>query len=109
MAIYSPYNSAMKPQIDIHEARGVLGDRWGLGRPLSYAELARALAMAGSGGDTVRSWEDGSREITGPAAVAIGLMLDGGIPRTIEQIVRPGYPRPGERRVYEEPQPVAKK
>jgi DNA-binding transcriptional regulator YiaG len=42
---------------------------------LSQSELADALCMGNDGARRVRAWEKGEREITGPASVAIGLML----------------------------------
>jgi DNA-binding transcriptional regulator YiaG len=43
---------------------------------LSCAELAKALKLsAAKGKDTVREWENGRREISGPAQAAMELML----------------------------------
>jgi DNA-binding transcriptional regulator YiaG len=57
----------MRP-VEIRQAREALG--------LSQSGLAEALQMGERGADRVRDWENGKREITGPAAVAIRLMLD---------------------------------
>ena len=63
----------------IRTARAQLGDLWGLGRPLRAAELGRALRLTGANpGQTVLNWEAGRREISGPATVAIEMMLAGG-------------------------------
>lgn len=78
------------PVMDLATARHILGERWGLGRPLSYSETARALRLAGaSGGDTIRLWERDPSRMTGPASVAIAYMLlDGmGPPRPLSEIV----------------------
>lgn len=62
-------------------ARAKLGKMAGLDRPLSRSELGRALRLKGDKpGQSVRKWEDGSGEITGPASVAIELMLAGSAP-----------------------------
>jgi DNA-binding transcriptional regulator YiaG len=42
---------------------------------LSIDGLAELLKMGRRGGTTVREWERGVREITGPAQTAIELML----------------------------------
>ena len=44
---------------------------------LSQAGLAEALRLGANGGRTVRRWEAGEVEITGPASVAIELLLKG--------------------------------
>lgn len=47
---------------------------------LSTAKLARVLQL-GTGGDrTVRRWEAGHTQISGPAAVALRYMLQYGVP-----------------------------
>jgi len=52
---------------EIRAARKALG--------YSLMELAEALHMDKNGADRIREWEHGEREITGPASVAIRLML----------------------------------
>jgi DNA-binding transcriptional regulator YiaG len=42
---------------------------------LSQAELAETLRMGANGGRTVRRWELGEVAVTGPASVAIELLL----------------------------------
>ena len=57
----------MRPE-EVKAARLELG--------LTQAQLAAALGLnATYGKDTVRSWESGRRPISGPAQVAISLML----------------------------------
>lgn len=51
----------------VRDARMALG--------LSIDGLAELLKMGRRGGTTVREWERGVREITGPAQTAIELML----------------------------------
>ncbi len=41
----------------------------------TQSELAEALRMGANGGRTVRRWEAGEMPITGPAAVAIELLV----------------------------------
>lgn len=54
----------------IREALGVA-----LGRRISQADLAHLLKLAPANGkDVVRSWEDGKKEVSGPAAVALQLL-----------------------------------
>lgn len=66
---------------DIKNARRLLGDMWGVGRPLTLAELARALRLrGGKPGEAVRKWENGSTEISGPASACIDMMLKGAMP-----------------------------
>lgn len=77
--------------------RKKLGEMWGLERPLTRAELARALDMSPKwGGSHISKLEaEGPRQaqLTGPLKVAMYLMLDGGRPRTMDGVIKPGYPR----------------
>jgi hypothetical protein len=88
--------------LDIADSRDQLGRMWGLGRSLSRAELARALALSPvHGGSHVSKLElpkDNPRRatLTGPIAVAIRMMLNGAVPATADSIVKPGYPRGGK-------------
>jgi DNA-binding transcriptional regulator YiaG len=52
---------------ELREARKRLG--------LSQSGLAEALGLGPNGDRTIRRWESGRRPISGPAQVAIGLML----------------------------------
>ena len=72
--------SEMRPEA-VREARSRLGDLWGLGRPLRASELARALRLKGRDpGQTVLRWESGKAPVSGPASVAIEMMLAGATP-----------------------------
>ncbi|MBN9008720.1 MAG: hypothetical protein J0H63_00845 [Rhizobiales bacterium] len=64
---------------------------WGLGRPLRRSELGRVLRLTGRDpGKQVARWEAGDGP-TGPASVAIDMMLAGAMPPDpIEDILR-GY------------------
>lgn len=74
---------------DLRNARAALGDMWGLERPLHMSELARALRLQGRDpGATIRDWERRGGP-TGPASVAIEMMLAGATPPdAIEAILR---------------------
>ena len=66
---------------DIWEARKELGELWGLGRPITWAELGRALRLAGHDpSQSVRDYERGKTTISGPVSVCIELFLLGCIP-----------------------------
>jgi hypothetical protein len=78
----------------ITTAREKLGDLWGLGRPLTRAELARALKLSPRyGGSHISKLEDGKSALSGPIEVAVEMMLAGAVPPTMKDIVKPGYPR----------------
>lgn len=55
---------------DVTTARKRLG--------LTQSGLAEALRLGPNGGRTVRRWEGGQVEITGPASLAIELLLEKG-------------------------------
>ena len=59
---------AMNPS-EVRDARLALG--------LTQHELAVLLRMGGDGKRSVRRWEAGDREISGPASVAIEALLTG--------------------------------
>ena len=59
---------AMSPN-EVRDARRALG--------LTQHELAVLLRMGGDGKRSVRRWEAGDREISGPASVAIEALLTG--------------------------------
>jgi hypothetical protein len=55
---------------DVKRIREALGRL--LGRHVTCRDLGVALGLApANAGDTVRSWEDGSRDVSGPAGVAL--------------------------------------
>lgn len=65
---------------ELRDARATLGNLWKLGRPLHRAELGRALRLKGRDpGEMVIQWERGTGP-TGPASVAIEMMLAGAEP-----------------------------
>jgi hypothetical protein len=66
---------------ELSRARLVLGERWGLGRPLHMVELAKVLRLGGRDpGANVREYEAGRTGISGPMSVAVELLLAGGEP-----------------------------
>jgi hypothetical protein len=70
----------MEPR-EIWEARVSLGELWGLNRPITWAELGKALRLSGSNpGQSVRDYERGKTLISGPVSVCIDLFLLGCIP-----------------------------
>jgi hypothetical protein len=65
----------------LREARGTLGQMWGLDRPVSMAEMGRALRLGGRDpGESIRDYERETTRISGPMSVAIQLMLAGAPP-----------------------------
>jgi hypothetical protein len=77
----------------IRYARGRLGTIWGLDRPLHYSELAEVLRLAGRNpGDTVRSYERGHRQASGPVLLAIDMMIAGARPPGLELLLREWNP-----------------
>jgi DNA-binding transcriptional regulator YiaG len=66
---------AMSPN-EVRDARRALG--------LTLHELAVLLRMGGDGKRSVRRWEDGDREISGPASVAIEALLTGWRPSKLD-------------------------
>lgn len=78
----------------IEQIRKELGAKWGLGRSLTRAELGRALNLSGkSGGDYIARMERDGAEFTGAAEAAVRMMLAGAVPHTMNDVVKPGYPR----------------
>jgi len=66
---------AMNPH-EVRDARRALG--------LTQHELAVLLRMGGDGKRSVRRWEAGDREISGPASVAIEALLTGWRPGNLD-------------------------
>lgn len=63
---------------EIARARVYLGQRWGLGRPLSPLEMARSLGLSPTNGDDhVRNMENGKSKVSGSIAILVKLYLDG--------------------------------
>lgn len=66
---------------DLKAAIEALGRAWGLDRPLHNSELARALRLQGRDpGQSVQAWLTGVTPVSGPASVAIQMMLAGAEP-----------------------------
>lgn len=79
---------------NVTEAREKLGKVWGLGRPVTKRELGRALGLSEKYGDEhVAKMENGKSAVSGPIEVAIRMMLKGAKPHTMEDVIKPGYPR----------------
>ena len=80
--------------VDLVEVRRQLGEAWGLGRPISRVELARALKLsAKNGGQYVGRLEKTDKPLYGPIEVAIGAFMSGYKPDNMEDLITPGYPR----------------
>ena len=77
----------MTPE-QLREARGTLGEMWGLNRPLHMSELGRALRLQGRDpGASVRDWERGHTPISGPVSVAVEAMLSGFRPEGLDRVL----------------------
>lgn len=84
----------MVAELSIPKVREDLGQLWGLDRALTRAELARALDLSEKyGGSHISKLEAGKTNLSGPIEVAIRMMLDGAVPHTMKNVVKPGYPR----------------
>ena len=84
--------------LDITQVRDRLGRMWGLNRPLTRAELGRALDLSPKyGGSHISKLEKTDPEkratLSGPIEVALRMMLAGAVPHTMAGVVKPGYPR----------------
>lgn len=54
---------------------------WNVGRPVSMAEMGRALRLGGRDpGESIRDYERGTTKISGPMSVAVEMMLAGSLP-----------------------------
>ena len=61
--------------LDLSKPSDIRRARYRLG--LTHGQLARALRLEGlHAADTIRKWENGAKPISGPARVAIELMLE---------------------------------
>lgn len=67
-AVKNEFHDRISDAADVRAAREFLG--------LSARGLAEALRLGKDGGRTVRRWESGEVAITGPAQVAIELLLE---------------------------------
>lgn len=80
--------------MNITELRSKIGQLWGLDRPITKAELARALRLSEKhGGDYVGRLEAGKVPINGAMQVALEALLDGWKPHNMDDVIKPGYPR----------------
>lgn len=77
---------------DVRAARGALGELWGLGRPLTMRQMGRALRLTGRNiGASVRDYERGRTEVSGPLSALIELYLRGAAPVDgLEAVLQPG-------------------
>lgn len=73
---------------ELRHAREVLGERWGLGRPLQCKELGKVLRLKGRDvGRSPCNWEAGLTRPPGPSILCIELMLDGARPRGLDRLL----------------------
>ena len=74
---------------EMREARATLGHMWGLNRQLSGSELGRAMRLRGADpGASVRDFERGRTDISGPMSALIATWLAGAPPPDgVEEIV----------------------
>lgn len=79
----------------VAEALVTLGHAWGLERSLTNSEMGRALKLSEETwpGSHISKLIHKQTTLSGPIEVAIGMMLDGAVPSTMQNIVKPGYPR----------------
>jgi hypothetical protein len=78
----------------MQEVREQLGQLWGLNRPLTRVELARALKLSPkNGGDYLSRMEKEKKPISGTMEVAIKAFLWGYKPDNMDDLITPGYPR----------------
>jgi hypothetical protein len=69
-------------------ARGELGHKWGLGRPLTLTEFGRVLRLGGVRPDqSVRDYERGKTAVSGPLSLLIELMLAGAQPANLKSLL----------------------
>jgi hypothetical protein len=69
-------------------ARAQLGHMWGLGRPLTLTEFGRVLRLGGVRPDqSVRDYERGKTQVSGPMSLLIELLLAGARPANLSEIL----------------------
>lgn len=62
----------------LREARGILGERWGYGRPLSMSEMGILIGLKGRNpGASIRDMERGHDNITPRVAALVESLLAG--------------------------------
>jgi hypothetical protein len=75
---------------DLRAARATLGQLWGLGRPVSMAEMGRVVGLGGRDpGESIRDYERGKTMISNPLALALAALLDGWRPADLEARLKP--------------------
>lgn len=63
---------------EILAARYALGEKWGLGRPLTPLEMARAVGLSPTNGDDhVTNMEADRSKVSGPIAILVKLYIAG--------------------------------
>jgi hypothetical protein len=73
---------------EFRDARGRLGQMWGLDRPLTLTEFGRVLRLGGVRPDqSVRDYERGKTAVSGPLSVLIEMMLAGAKPPGLDAIL----------------------
>lgn len=73
---------------EFRDARGALGLKWGLGRPLTLTEFGRVLRLGGVRPDqSVRDYERGKTAVSGPLSLLIELLLAGAKPERLDSIL----------------------
>lgn len=77
---------------EMRDARGTLGELWGLSRPLKMSEMGRALGLGGRDpGESIRDYERGRTTISGPVRNLVRLYLAGALPPDgLQVIATPG-------------------
>lgn len=79
---------------NLEEVRRNLGQMWGMSRPITRVEFARALKLSPkNGGEYLGQLEKNSKPVSGPMAVAISAFLAGFRPDNMDDLITPGYPR----------------
>lgn len=81
--------------LEFRDARGQLGHNWGLGRPLTLTEFGRVLRLGGVRPDqSVRDYERGKTQVSGPLSLLIELLLAGAKPKNLALILWPNGTQP---------------
>jgi hypothetical protein len=73
---------------DVRNVRARLGTLWGLDRPLTQAEFGRILRLGGVRPDhSVRDYESGKTQVSGPLSLLIELLLAGARPAGLDDTI----------------------
>lgn len=66
---------------ELRDARDKLGELWGLPRPVTMAQIGRALRLGGRDpGESIHDYERGKTRISGPVSVCVEMWLAGAAP-----------------------------